>query len=205
MSIYFRLFLVLFFSILSASGAQASKIYRTIHYYNISGKTARDLDKALRAKGPYVKSTGANHPGATTITFLPDVRLKQIGKYCHVTRANFNIRAQMQLPKWRQRATTHDPILAVLWDTLSRDIKNHEESHAVIARSYATKMELAIRKVPVRRDCVKMGLDVAQVVAKILKEHDDEQAHFDLVEGLNFNNRLSRLMKYQVEKILNEQ
>lgn len=197
----FKTFLTLGLLFTIITDAQAAKIYRTIHYYSISGKTGHDLIQALRVKGPYVESTKSHHPGATSISFLPDIHLKKVGKYCRVTRANIDIRAKIQLPKWRQRATTRNPALAFIWDTLSQDIKRHEESHAIIARSHASEMEMTIHKLPVRKKCDDLRQNIISEVEKMLKKHMIEQIQFDYIEGINFKKRLSRLLKYRAEKM----
>jgi predicted secreted Zn-dependent protease len=35
----------------------------------------------------------------------------------------------------------------------------------------------------------------------VLAKHDDAQERFDRVEGINFENRLLRLLKYRIERI----
>ena len=181
--------------------AQSASIFREIKYYNINGKTAADLDYALSNKGPFLKSTGQHHPGAAEIRFDAKVRYgKEDGKVCKVTGVYVNVHGKVFLPRWKQRKRA--PLeLALIWDTLSSDIRRHEESHLVIARAHASEMEQKIAKLYSRKDCADLRDDINRVTEKIMEKHDKEQQHFDRVETINFENRFERLLTYRLEQL----
>ena len=149
-----------FFLIPFSGTADAARIYKTVSYYTLSGTTPAQLDKALAHKGPYIKSTGSRHPGATTISFDPRLKLVQDGRYCKVASVSVDVHAKMSLPRWKQRSTTKSIEMALVWDTLSRDIQRHEESHIVIARSHATKIERSVKSLPYRSNCNLLKQDI---------------------------------------------
>lgn len=184
-----------------SSNAEASTIYKNINYYTISGTTPTQLDKALTHKGPYVKNTGMHHPGATTISFKPQLKLIKQGDYCKVATVQVDVYAKMSLPRWKQRATTKSIEMALIWDTLSRDIKRHEESHIVIARAHASKIEQAVRQLPAQRDCDTLRKNIEQTSAEILQSHEDAQKHFDKVEAINFEQRFTNLLKTRIKQL----
>lgn len=184
-----------------SSNVEASTIYKNINYYTISGTTPTQLDKALTRKGPYVKNTGMHHPGATTISFKPQLKLIKQGDYCKVATVQVDVYAKMSLPRWKQRATTKSVEMALIWDTLSRDIKRHEESHIVIARAHASKIEQAVRQLPVQRDCDTLRKNIEQTSAEILQSHEDAQKHFDKVEAINFEQRFTNLLKTRIKQL----
>lgn len=184
--------------------AEAARIYKTVSYYSLSGTTPAQLDKALSHKGPYVKSTGSHHPGATTISFDPRLKLVQDGRYCKVASVSVDVHARMSLPKWKQRATTKSVEMALVWDTLSRDIQRHEESHIVIARAHASKIERAIKNLPYRTDCNLLKQDIEKTTYNILVDHENAQQVFDRAEAVNFEHRFINLLVGRLKQVEQE-
>ncbi|CAM1642413.1 DUF922 domain-containing Zn-dependent protease [Bartonella apis] len=181
--------------------ANAAKIYKTVSYYTLSGTTPAQLDKALAHKGPYLKSTGSHHPGATTISFDPRLKLVQNGRYCKVDSVSVDVHAKMSLPRWKQRATTKSIEMALVWDTLSRDIQRHEESHIVIARAHASKIERAVKSLPYRTDCNLLKQDIEKTTYNILTDHENAQRQFDRAEAVNFDHRFINLLVARLQRL----
>lgn len=185
----------------AATAADAATVHRTYSYYSIAGKTAADLDKGLAHGGPLLKSTGNRHPGAAQIRFDAKARYRADGKACRVTGTDVTVYAKIMLPRWKQRRKA-TPELALVWDTLSQDIKRHEESHIVIARTHAGEIERAVRALPSRPDCARLRADINKVTERLMKDHDAAQKKFDYVETLNFEKRFERLLTYRLERML---
>ncbi|OQP88292.1 peptidase [Rhizobium rhizosphaerae] len=177
-----------------------TQMVKTITYFPIGGNTAEELDKALSAHGPLMKSTGARHPGATKIKFGGTVSYVSQDNRCSVGTAKVTLATRLILPRWTRRAHA-DKDLGLVWDTLSADIKRHEERHAEIARNYARDLERALTGLPPRADCAAMQADVAKATATVVEAHDKAQADFDRREAINFDRRMIRLLKYRLEQI----
>ncbi|MXN98951.1 DUF922 domain-containing protein [Shinella zoogloeoides] len=173
----------------------ASKSYS---YFPIGGRTAAELDEELSKRGPMMKHSGARHPGATRIKWGGSVTYVRRGGRCAVGEANVTLSTQIILPRWknRKRAT---PSLALIWDTLSRDIKRHEERHAEIARNHARELERTLRKLPPEADCERMQARVDRATADAVARHDADQARFDRIESKNFNDRMMRLLTHRLK------
>lgn len=184
-----------------AQSASASKIYRKDSFYTISGNTAAELDRSMSGRGPFLKTTGSRHPGATRLKFVPNIKLVKDGRYCKVARADIDIQANVLLPRWKQRNSTRSAELAIIWDVLYRDIRRHEESHIIIARAHASEMEHAIRSLYYRKDCKELQADINKVVNRIMRKQDRAQAYFERVETLNFEKRFSRLLNYRLQQL----
>ena len=183
-----------------APEAKAASIFREFNYYTVNGKTAADLDRALSRNGPLLKKTGQHHPGAAEIRFDAKVRYGSApGKACKVQGVYVNVHAKVSLPRWRQRRKA-TPELALIWDTLLHDIRRHEESHIVIARSFASEMEREIRGLRTRADCAALRTDIDKVTARLMEAHDKKQLQFDRVETINFEDRFTRLLTYRMER-----
>ncbi|MDI7863894.1 DUF922 domain-containing protein [Rhizobiaceae bacterium n13] len=173
-------------------------IRKSTSYFQVRGKTAEQLDKELSYRGPMTKSTGSRHPGATRIKFGGSVTYAQQGGRCRIDSAKITLSTQIILPEWKGRKGASKD-LQLVWDTLARDIKRHEERHAEIARNYARSMEKAILKLPPQRTCAAMKAKVAKVSRDEIDRHDRDQMRFDRIEAANFDSRMIRLLRYRLK------
>lgn len=179
-----------------AHGANLSKSYS---YFTIGGTTLDQIEQELRRRGPKVKSTGSRHPGATRMEFSTRIGYGERNGRCGVVSATVSVKAQMILPRWSHRNRS-DEDTRFVWDTLSSDIKRHEESHVVIAKNHAREMEEALLGIRNQRSCSAAQEEAKATSARILDRHDRAQDEFDRIEGINFENRLLRLMRYRMER-----
>ena len=195
-----RLILAAAFVAISTLCAQAASVAKTYSYFTIGGVTVDEIEQELKRRGPQVKSTGLRHPGATRMEFKTRVDYREHNNRCGVASATVTVKANMILPRWKARKrASHDTRL--IWDTLSADIKRHEESHVVIAKNHARELEEALQTVQRQRGCDVAQEKVKQITARILARHDAEQDRFDRIEGRNFESRLLRLLHYRIEQI----
>lgn len=184
---------------LSVQPARAETITsKTFAYFSVGGRTAAELDAELSRHGPLMKHSGARHPGATKIKWGGSVTYVRRGSRCAVGEAKVTLSTQIVLPRWknRKRAT---PSLALIWDTLSSDIKRHEERHAEIARHHARTLQRTLKSLRPEADCERMQARVDRVTADAVSKHDADQARFDRVESKNFNDRMMRLLTHRLK------
>lgn len=174
-------------------------INKTYSYFRIGGRTAEDLDRELEKHGPITRATGHRHPGATEIKFGGDVTYVEKGGQCAVGGTRVTLRTRIMLPRWSNRGKASSD-LGFIWDTLSADIKRHEERHAEIARNHARQLERELEGLRPARTCDALEKDVAELTRRILESHDAEQLRFDQVEAANFDARMSRLLQYNMER-----
>jgi len=184
---------------LSAASGE-TVINKSFSYFTIGGRTAEELDKALSAGGPMMKSTGARHPGATRIKFGGSITYVNRGGRCAVGSARVTLSTRIILPRWKYRRQAGRD-LALVWDTLSSDIKRHEERHAEIARNHARLMEKTFLALKPEADCERMQATVARVSVAAIEAHDKDQARFDRTEAANFDKRMIRLLQYRLETL----
>lgn len=183
-----------------SSAATAQTVSRTYSYFSIGGNTLDEIDKELTARGPKVQSTGRRHPGATEMQFSTRFTFASTANWCRVEKVAVTVSARIILPKWGQRKGA-DGDTRLIWDTLSADIKRHEESHVQIAKTHARKMEDALSTLGKRKDCDTMKRDASAVSRRMLDEHDRAQDRFDRVESINFESRMTRLLAYRMKRI----
>ena len=180
--------------------ADAASIYRKYAHYNVTGNTAEQLDRSLSENGPYLESTGQRHPGASRIAFDAKIHYgREEGETCKVTDAKVNIHAKIFIPRWNERKKA-EADLVFIWDTLAADIKRHEESHVVIARVHASELEQQAKKLHGRKNCDDLRQDIDKLTEKIMTPLEKEQAYFDKVQAINFEDRFERLLTYRLER-----
>ena len=183
--------------VLAGQSAYAATVIRSFEYFTLNGRTAADLDRELYRRGPVLQKTGQRHPGMTKMRFESKIKYGSDGKTCRLVDASIIVHARVYLPRWKQRRTAPAD-LAIIWDTLSADIKRHEESHISIARTAAGNMERQIKALPWRSDCAVLRNDISTLTTRLMKEHDLAQVQFDKVEALNFEDRFGRLLSYRL-------
>ena len=194
--------LVLAVGLLSASALplQGASLSKTYSYFTIGGTTVEEIENELARHGPKIKSTGARHPGATRMEFTSRVSYGEAGNgRCSVVQVNVSVKANVILPRWNRRRSA-DGDTRLIWDTLSADIKRHEESHVVIARNHAREMEAALKEIRGERDCAIAQQKAKVVTERILAKHDAEQERFDRIEGINFERRLLRQLRHRITR-----
>jgi predicted secreted Zn-dependent protease len=180
----------------TCGSATAKVVYgKSVSYFDINGNTADDLDAALNARGPTTMGASSRHPGATRIRFGGEATYVERNGRCYIGGARVTVNVDLILPRWRDRRHA-DRRLSMVWDTLSADIRRHEERHAEIARQHARAMEKAILTLPPARECDALQARVDTESARSIEEHDRDQARFDMIEAANFQNRIQRLMQY---------
>lgn len=185
---------------LAAMPAGAANLVKTYSYFSINGRTLDDIENQLSKHGPEVKSTGMRHPGATQMAFTTKVNYAQTATSCRIADARVTVKVKVILPQWR-RPSNADPDVRVFWDTLSADIKRHEERHVEIAKNHARALEDALKASYPQKTCAEAKAKAAEITATELARHDQDQVRFDRVEGANFESRIIRLLRYRMERI----
>lgn len=180
--------------------ATAASLTKRYSYFTIGGVTVEEIERELNVRGPKVLSTGSRHPGATQMEFKSRIKYGAKNGRCAVVDARVSVEARIILPRWNKRSRADEDV-RLIWDTLSSDIKRHEESHVVIAKNHARELEIALKAISPQRDCAAAEAKVASVTDQLLAKHDAEQQRFDRIEGINFESRLLRLLRYRIERI----
>ncbi len=180
--------------------AAAAGLSKTYSYFSVGGRTPEEIETDLNRKGPRVGSTGGwRHPSATQTELTPRITYARGNRGCVISKASVNVQTKIILPRWRSRASA-DSGTRLYWDTLSVDIQRHEETHVMIARNHARDLELALRNIGWQRDCKVAAAKAKAVSKRIFAQHDRAQREFDRVEGMTFESRITRLLRYRMER-----
>lgn len=186
-----------FWLLCTGTAAQAeTRFKKTITYFDIGGRTAAEIDAELSKKGPLTQSTGGRHPGATQIRFGGDVTYSTSSGRCRIEDATVTLKTKLILPRWKNRNKAPSG-LALIWDSLSADIKRHEERHAEIARQHARDLERRLKRLRPESDCNSLQDKVSATTDRITADHDRAQIEFDRIEARNFEDRMARILRYR--------
>jgi predicted secreted Zn-dependent protease len=189
---------------LAATPAGAASLVKTYSYFSVGGRTLDDIEAQLSKNGPEVKSTGSRHPGATQMAFTTRISYAQTANSCRIADAQVTVKVKVILPEWR-RPRKSDPDVRLFWDTLSADIKRHEERHVEIAKNHARRLEDALKASYPQATCEAAKAKAGEITAAELARHDQDQVRFDRVESVNFESRILRLIRYRMERVENGQ
>ncbi|TIV96134.1 MAG: DUF922 domain-containing protein, partial [Mesorhizobium sp.] len=184
----------------AAMPAGAANLVKSYSYFSVGGRTLDDIEKQLTKNGPEVKSTGSRHPGATQMAFITRVSYAQTADSCRIANAQVTVKVKVILPEWR-RPRKAEPEVRLFWDTLSADIKRHEERHVEIAKNHARELEDSLKATYPQKTCEAAKAKAAEISAAVLAKHDRAQVQFDRVEGVNFESRIIRLLRYRMQRI----
>lgn len=187
----------LFGAALVAPPAGAASVSKTYSYFTIGGVTLEEIETELNTRGPHVNSTGRRHPGATQMEFTSRLGYTTTARGCSLTKVQVTLDAKVILPRWRHRSSANGDT-ALVWDTLSADIKRHEESHIVIAKNHARELEDQLKTIGRQKDCDTAADRAKAITDEVLARHDAAQERFDRIEGINFESRLLRLLQYRI-------
>ncbi|MDL2400579.1 DUF922 domain-containing Zn-dependent protease [Rhizobium mayense] len=197
---HIRVSLVLLLLCSISSVADAEVIARkSVSYFDIKGDSAEALDASLNARGPVTMGSSSRHPGATKIHFSGNATYTERNGRCYITDVKITVYTEIILPRWRDRRHASRQ-LSMIWDTLSEDIRRHEDRHAEIARDHARQMEKAILALPSAKDCDTLQDKANDVTMQQTQLHDEDQARFDKIEAINFQSRIQRLMTYRSQQ-----
>lgn len=178
----------------------AESLTKTYTYFSVGGRTLDELEDQLNRRGPQVKSTGRRHPGATRMQFNTRLGYAEKNGSCRVTEADVTVNAKVILPRWRQRGKAEQDV-RVIWDTLSGDIKRHEEQHVQIAQDHARQLERKLLRLGRQKNCAVAAEKAKATADKVLAEHDRAQARFDEIEAANFEKRMLKLLRQRIRMI----
>lgn len=164
--------------------ATSSKTLVTLDYYQVGGTTLEQIDKEIKDKGP--RLNGSVHAVAiSNIQMIPDVSFISTGDGCAVRRARIKVKANVILPRWKNRQTADDK-LGQTWDNLDRYTRLHEATHVAIADKHARRLEQELETIRIRRSCEAAGKLAKKTIDKAMKAHEHEQLDFDSSEKKRF-------------------
>ncbi len=175
-------FLILFVPIgLLLSGCTTTpKADISYGYYQVSGNTAKKIERQLSLRGPHIPGKG-RALAAAKISMEQRVQVAETPTWCRVADAEIKIRAEVTLPKWKQRASASAE-LGRKWDNFAEYAKAHERVHVRIAERYAGELERKLEAIPTQSTCKAVSNIVSIISKDVVAEMNRAQDKFDADE-----------------------
>ena len=144
------------------------EIEENTEYYNIEGKTVRQLSEQMRRKGP--PHDDGDHAIAVTKTRIrPGYSVRETADGCSIASINTVIEVTIVYPEW---VNQHEAPRKVqyAWDAFMREVVDHEDQHSAYASdaAYALDNDLGFLEGVMPCD------DLKRRAQRIIKGHFDE-------------------------------
>lgn len=150
-------------------------------FYDVNGRTVLELDQELKRRGPQVHGRG-RALAAANIGLSLRLSLAPVAGGCAVADARVPVKADVVLPRWRQRAGA-DVKLGRMWDSFAAYAAWHEQQHVAIAEHHAARIETAVEGLRPAPDCATMRARALATADTLLVEHRRAQDAFDAREA----------------------
>jgi predicted secreted Zn-dependent protease len=143
-------------------------------YYDVHGRTARELAGEMRRLGP--KTAQGAFFGETHWDIHWQTRSKNVGAYCEITDVQVRMEATMTLPRWTPPPDT-EPGLLGQWKTYLAALETHEVGHKEIAARSAREIEDVLRRYT--GNCLSLNAETRRLTDPVLQRLEAEQAQYD--------------------------
>ncbi len=151
-----------------------------VGYYQVSGTTEKTIERQLSLRGPHIPGKG-RALAAARIAIEQRVQVAEAPGWCRVADAQINIRADVTLPQWKQRASASSE-LRRKWDNFAAYAKAHEEVHIRIAEKFGAELERKLESIPAQSDCKSVSKIVSIVSKDVVGQMNKAQDKFDADE-----------------------
>jgi predicted secreted Zn-dependent protease len=148
-----------------------------VGYYQVSGRTERTIERQLALRGPHIPGKG-RALAAAKISMEQRVQVAEAPGWCRVANAQIKIRAEVTLPKWKERHSA-SPELGRKWDAFAAYAEAHERVHVQIAEAYAAELESKLKRIPAQSDCDAVSRQVSEISKDVVGRMNRAQDKFD--------------------------
>lgn len=157
----------------------------SVGYYQVSGTNERTIERQLALRGPHIPGKG-RALAAARISMEQRVQVAEAPGFCRVATAQIRIKADVTLPKWKERASA-SPELARKWDDFAAYAEAHERVHVRIAEAYAAELERKLKQIPSQSDCETVSKIVSVISKEVVSRMNAAQDKFDADEEKRLN------------------
>ena len=155
-------------------------------YYEVSGKTGKELDRSISRNAPMRGHAFA----ATQLTILPvSVMTGENEAGCKVTSAKFKVDAKITMPRWTNRKGASKN-LQDGFDMFADYARLHEDIHVKIGEAAANEMERSVLALKPQKNCEVLEQKAKRVIEDVQRQHHKAQLAFDAAE----EKRLTKLL-----------
>ena len=148
---------------------QVERNVRT-QYYDVEGRTARELLQALRAKRP------DDYFGETAYQISFEYRTRRQGNLCTLVDPVVRLEVVMTLPRW-QPGHGVSQVLKQDWAHFIRRLEQHEGQHLRLAEQGAQEVQNVLATA--QGSCATLGTFVGERAQRIMERYDRLNRAYD--------------------------
>ncbi len=163
------------------TGPQPPIVHEQEKYYDVSGRSVKDLQESLRRRRPRGRYDGLTE---WRVSYVLESDTGKDGK-CRVTFAQSKIEVTVTLPHWTSSAEASDS-LRRSWERYMRDLRGHERQHVENGVAAAAAVQKALYGLPAAVSCSALEEAASSRTKAILEEADRRDQAYDqrTVHGL---------------------
>ena len=166
-------------ALLIAFGALASARAADVQvvYYDISGRTARDLLEQMQAKGP-ADPSGSRFPAYTKWRVSWNFRYESTPGSCKLTELTASVEGTMTLPHWVDADNAPAP-LAKEWRNFVAALRVHENGHYAHGEEAADEVQALAGSIQPAADCSDLTREIDDRAESVLDKYRALDAKYD--------------------------
>jgi predicted secreted Zn-dependent protease len=161
----------------SAASAPARAAGLQVVYYDISGRTAKDLFDQMQTRAPEDRF-GQRFPAYTEWRVTWNFRYESTPESCRLTELNASVEAKMTLPRWVDAGSAPASLLEE-WQHYVGALRIHENGHYAHGVEAAREVQALEGSIPPAGDCAALTRQVTERAQAIMEKFRALDAQYD--------------------------
>lgn len=168
--------------VLSTMASQVSanpKVTQQVVFYDITGRTAKDLLTQMRSVGPADRGDGNQHFFAHTDWHVHwHYTYRRAGQTCAMASVSVDLDVQYIYPRWKNQ-NEGDAATRAKWAALMTGVQIHEPGHAQHGLDAARDIERTLASLPSQPTCDALGALANAWGDGIIRKYDQIDVEYD--------------------------
>lgn len=153
-------------------------ISETVHYYDVSGATGREVRASLNREGPVSGNDNKRYDAVCRWHVYWKFRFRQRGNACVITSVSTDVKITITFPRLKTDETT-SPSLVKAFANYTERLMVHEKGHAQNAIDAARKIEAGILALPSEPTCDALRVKANDLGHAFVKEANQADIDYD--------------------------
>jgi predicted secreted Zn-dependent protease len=167
-------------AMLAAAPALAEPtVSESVHYYDVSGATGREVRASLNREGPVSGNDQKRYDAVCRWHVYWKFQYRQRGDACVITSASTDAKIVITFPRLKTDETTSPSLMKAFADYTEK-LMLHEKGHAANAIDAARKIEAGILALPPEPTCDALRVKANDLGHALIKEANQADIDYDL-------------------------
>jgi predicted secreted Zn-dependent protease len=153
-------------------------VSESVHYYDVSGATGREVRASLNREGPVSSSDNKRYDAVCRWHVYWKFQYRQRGNACGITSAAADVKIVITFPRLKTDETT-SPSLVKAFANYTEKLMVHEKGHAQNAIDAARKIEAGILALPSEPTCDALRTKANDLGHALIKEANQADSDYD--------------------------